>query len=59
MVNLADAQAQLSATALAAFQVAAPMVTVAAYSVPFGNAVLFLAGSIAKHVAAVQGNDEL
>jgi len=59
MVNLADAHAHLSVAAAVAFQVAAPMVTVAAYGVPFADAVLYLAGSIAKHVVAVKGNDEL
>lgn len=59
MVNLANTRVQVSAATVAAIQLAAPLVTVVAHSVPFGDAVLFLAGSIAKHVAAVQGNDEL
>lgn len=59
MVNLASAHAQVSAAAVVAIQMAAPLMVVGASEVPFGNTVLFLAGSIAKHVAAVQGNDEL
>jgi len=59
MANLSKAHAQVSAAAIAAIQVAAPLVVVAAHSVPFGDSVLYLASSITKHVAAVQGNDEL
>ena len=59
MVNLENAHAQVSAAAIAAIQLAAPLVVVVAHGVPFGDAVMYLTGSIAKHVAAVQGNDDL
>jgi hypothetical protein len=59
MVNLSKAQAQVSTAAVAAIKLAAPLVVMAARKVPFGDVVLYLTGSIAKHVAAVQGNDNL
>jgi hypothetical protein len=59
MVKLAAAQAKVSASAVAAIQLAAPLIKVIAHEVPFGDAVMFLAGSLAKHVAAVHNNGDL
>jgi len=59
MVNFAEAKAEVSAATADAIKLAVPLLASAATSLPFGDVVLYLTGSIARHVAAVQGNDEL
>lgn len=59
MVTLAEAKAEVSAETADAVKVASPSIASVATSLPFGDVVLHLTGSIARHVAAVQGNDKL
>ena len=57
MVCLKNARAQVSAAAASAIQLVAPLIAMVASEVPFGDTVVFLAGGISKHVAAVKGFD--